>query len=73
MASEEAAEETASKPRLFYVDNLRILLTILVILHHLAIGYGAPGNNIYIEAGEISTLSTILMRRTPPPCTSMAI
>jgi glucan biosynthesis protein C len=32
-----------------------------VILHHLAIGYGAPGNNIYVEAGEISTVSSILM------------
>jgi glucan biosynthesis protein C len=53
--------EKVAKPRLLYVDNLRILLTILVILHHLAIGYGAPGNNIYIETGEISTVSTILM------------
>jgi hypothetical protein len=55
-------EKTASsRPRLFYIDNLRILLTILVILHHLAIGYGAPGDNIYIETGKISTVSTILM------------
>ena len=42
-------------------DGRSILLTILVILHHLAIGYGAPGDNIYVEAGEISTVSTILM------------
>jgi hypothetical protein len=62
MTNEKTVDQaTASKPRLLYIDNLRILLTILVILHHLAIGYGAPGNNIYIEAGEISTVSTILM------------
>jgi glucan biosynthesis protein C len=62
MTNEKKVDQvTASKPRLFYIDNLRILLTILVILHHLAIGYGAPGNNIYVETGEISTLSTILM------------
>ena len=54
-------QKVTSKPRLFYIDNIRILLTILVILHHLAIGYGAPGDNIYVEAGEISTVSTILM------------
>jgi glucan biosynthesis protein C len=37
------------KPRLFYVDNLRILLIILVVLHHLAITYGAPGYWPYRE------------------------
>ncbi len=59
--AESADPKVTAKPRLFYIDNLRILLTILVILHHLAIGYGAPGNNIYVEAGEISTVSTILL------------
>lgn len=59
--TETAELKVISKPRLLYIDNLRILLTILVILHHLAIGYGAPGDNIYIEEGEISTVSTILM------------
>ena len=54
-------QKVSSKPRLLYIDNIRILLTILVILHHLAIGYGAPGDNIYVEAGEISMVSTILM------------
>ena len=58
---ESADQKVAAKPRLLYIDNLRILLTILVILHHLAIGYGAPGNNIYVETGEISTVSTILL------------
>ncbi len=54
-------QKVSSKPRLLYIDNIRILLTVLVILHHLAIGYGASGNNPYVEAGEISTVSTILM------------
>jgi len=58
---ESAVKIVTPKPRLLYIDNLRILLTILVILHHLAIGYGAPGNNIYIETGQISTVSTVLM------------
>ena len=53
--------KVSSKPRLLYIDNLRILLTVLVILHHLGIGYGGPGDWMYNEAGRISDISTILM------------
>jgi len=49
------------KPRLLYIDNLRILLTILVILLHLSIGYGAPGDWYYNEDGQIGTVSSIVM------------
>ena len=35
--------------RLFYIDNLRIFLISLVVLHHLAITYGAPGDWYYNE------------------------
>ena len=38
------------KERLLYIDNLRIFLTGLVILHHLAITYGAPGGWYYQES-----------------------
>lgn len=31
------------KARVFFVDNIRVALTILVIIHHLAITYGAIG------------------------------
>ncbi|MFC2052421.1 acyltransferase family protein [Chloroflexota bacterium] len=43
------------------MDNLRIVLTALVILHHLAIQYGAPGITYYIEEGPMSDISVILM------------
>jgi glucan biosynthesis protein C len=38
-------EQTSAKPRtrLFYLDNLRIYLTILVIFHHAALAYGGAG------------------------------
>jgi len=36
--------------RLHYIDNLRIFLISLVVLHHLAITYGAPGGWYYHEA-----------------------
>lgn len=35
--------------RLFYIDNLRIFLISLVVLHHLSITYGAPGDWYYNE------------------------
>jgi glucan biosynthesis protein C len=39
-------EQASAKPRarLFYLDNLRIYLTILVIFHHAALAYGGAGN-----------------------------
>jgi glucans biosynthesis protein C len=39
-----------SKSRLFYIDNLRIFLIGLVVLHHLIITYGAPGGWFYNES-----------------------
>jgi fucose 4-O-acetylase-like acetyltransferase len=53
--------EKSKKPRLLYIDNLRILLTILVIMHHFAIGYGAPGGFFYWENGPMSDISEILL------------
>lgn len=53
--------KATGETRFFYIDNLRILLTVLVILTHLAIGYGAPGDWYYNEMGDISDLSFIVM------------
>jgi fucose 4-O-acetylase-like acetyltransferase len=39
-----------AKSRLFYIDNLRILLISLVVLHHLNITYGGPGDWYYNES-----------------------
>ena len=49
------------RTRFYFIDNLRILLTVLVILTHLAIGYGAPGDWYYNETGDMSDLSFIVM------------
>ena len=46
--------------RFLFIDNLRIFLTALVVLHHLAITYGAPGGWYYKEA-EADTLSSLLL------------
>ena len=34
----------SSSSRMYYIDNIRIYLTILVILHHVAIAYGGSGD-----------------------------
>ncbi|TWR24487.1 acyltransferase [Mucilaginibacter achroorhodeus] len=38
-----------SKPKIVYVDNIKVALTVLVILHHAFITYGAPGGWYYAE------------------------
>jgi hypothetical protein len=61
-AQPSAAETRASgRPRLLYIDNLRVLLTILVILVHLSIGYGAEGDWYYNEEGEIGMASVLIL------------
>ena len=39
-----------NSPRLFYIDNLRIFLISLVVLLHLNITYGGPGDWYYNES-----------------------
>ena len=50
----------SEKKRLLYIDNIRIFLTIIVILHHLAITYGAPGGWYYREF-EVNQLDSITL------------
>ncbi|QZT38469.1 acyltransferase [Halosquirtibacter xylanolyticus] len=46
--------------RTTYIDNLRILLTCLVIIHHLAITYGAQGLWYYLEPSSNIITTTLL-------------
>ncbi len=55
------SDGSATSARLAWIDNLRVLLTILVILLHLAIGYGAAGDWYYDEPGTVSTVSEVLL------------
>ena len=50
----------ADSKRLIYLDNIRIFLTVIVVLHHLAITYGAPGGWYYREF-EFNQLDTITL------------
>jgi len=46
--------------RLAFIDNLRILLVVLVILHHLALTYGAEGPWYYSE-GQADTITAMVL------------
>ena len=46
-----AAIPAKATARLFFVDNIRVFLTILVILHHLMITYSGTGRWYYNEGG----------------------
>lgn len=61
VSREKAADETrlSAAPRLLFVDNLRIFLTILVILHHLIIIYSGAGGWIYREGREDAITSAL--------------
>jgi glucan biosynthesis protein C len=52
--------EKPKRTRLFFVDNLRVLLTVIVVLHHLAIVYGASGDFPYKEAQPDDLASIVL-------------
>jgi peptidoglycan/LPS O-acetylase OafA/YrhL len=47
--------------REFYIDRLRVVMTVLVILHHTAITYGAMGGWFWHELQPSRTPSSILL------------
>ena len=46
------AASAGAPARLLFVDNIRVFLTILVILHHLMITYAGTGSWIYVEGRQ---------------------
>lgn len=50
----------ANAKRMDYIDTLRVFLTALVMLHHLAIGFGAPGSWYYIVTTPNDIPSTVI-------------
>ena len=53
------AVQTKAASRLLFIDNIRVFLTILVILHHLMIMYAGSGSFLYNE-GRQDTLTAVL-------------
>ena len=44
---------TTPKPRLFYVDNIRVFVVICVVMHHLAVTYSGDGLFYYVEPPQM--------------------
>jgi surface polysaccharide O-acyltransferase-like enzyme len=62
MKAEASMVEAAIKPRLAYLDNLKLLMIVFVVITHAAITYGGEGNWYYkehTEQGAISLYSII--------------
>lgn len=47
------------KERLFYIDNLKLLIIVFVVMHHLAVTYSGFGSWYYNENNHLNTLSTV--------------
>ncbi len=43
-ANQLETDATSTVPRILYIDNVRIYLTILLVVHHIAVGYGGSGD-----------------------------
>lgn len=57
---EGTQKEASHAARLFYIDNLRVVLTVLVIMHHLADTYGAAGSWYYQDPAQDLNTTIIL-------------
>ena len=52
--------ETASTSRIYFIDNLKILLAVLVVLHHAAQPYG-PGGDWWIPSEATGILDFVVL------------
>jgi glucan biosynthesis protein C len=53
-------DRPVTQVRLGFIDNLRILLVVLVVLHHLALTYGAEGP-WYCSEGQADTITAMVL------------
>ncbi len=55
-----ATGQVKAASRLLFIDNIRVFLTILVILHHLTIIYAGSGSWGFYTEGRQDTLTAVL-------------
>ena len=61
IAHDQSREATKTTLRLFFIDHLRVSLVILVVLHHVAIVYGAIIPFYYVEPPVNNPLSFLAL------------
>ena len=50
MSVQTLSQPVSTRPgKLFYINNIKVLMTVLVVLHHTVITYGGPGGWYYAE------------------------
>jgi len=68
MLDEEIMTSPIKKPRLFFLDNLKVLFAILVVFTHIRVAYGGDGSWYYIsalnESNPVDIFSTIFFYMT---------
>jgi glucans biosynthesis protein C len=60
-ASSQDASVASARPRLLYIDNIRTILITLVVVGHMGITYGGPGDWYYHETGTSNETVAIIM------------
>ena len=55
---ENKIEKERSQERLFYIDNIRLLVIVFVVMHHLAVTFSGFGSWYYIDGKPSDLLST---------------
>ena len=59
-ASKEATRSVSATKRLNYIDTIRTLMTVLVVMVHASVTYGSVGGWFYVEAGSDDLTKTLL-------------
>src|SRR5579859_4418870 len=57
----QRAGQGQTRSRELYIDRLRSVMTVFVILHHTAITYGAPGGWYYNELKPSGSVASLLL------------
>jgi glucan biosynthesis protein C len=60
-AAADAPSPAGAIPRLFFIDHLRAALVILVVLHHVALVYGAAAPFYYVEPPSTDPLAYLIL------------
>jgi fucose 4-O-acetylase-like acetyltransferase len=56
-----AEARSSARPRLLYLDNIRMVVITAVVLGHLSVTYGVDADWLYYETGETNPVATLFV------------